>query len=84
MTRMRSSIERIFSKFPRHAVIAVVVIAGGMILIFGGGLKMDTCVTRGEDYVDALLACMSIEEKVGQMVMAGFPPGKIAGSEGKA
>ncbi len=39
MTRMRSSIERIFSKFPRHAVIAVVVIAGGMILIFGGDLK---------------------------------------------
>ena len=82
MTRMRSSTERIFSKFPRHAVIAVVVIAGGMILIFGG-LKMDTCVTRGEDYVDALLARMSIEEKVGQMVMAGFP-GRIAGSEGKA
>ncbi len=38
---------------------------------------MDTCVTRGEDYVDALLACMSIEEKVGQMVMAGFPPARL-------
>lgn len=61
-------------------VVTVVAIIG-MIFVLGG-LQMNAPVASGEDRVLELLQRMSVEEKVGQMVMAGFP-GETPGPEAK-
>jgi len=79
MIREKGSVEKRASKLSPRGKAATAIVIMGMIIILGG-LQVNAPVASKEDRVLALLQRMSVEEKVGQMVMAGFP-GQIAGPE---
>lgn len=58
---------------------ALVLVVTGIAAMVGG-MQMSTAIAAGESRVEALLSRMTVEEKVGQMVMAGFP-GKLPEAE---
>ncbi|NLG78636.1 MAG: beta-N-acetylhexosaminidase [Firmicutes bacterium] len=79
---MRRVVKRVVQMIvrPRPKTVALVPMAIACVVLVMGGLEMDATAAPGESRVDALLSRMSLEEKVGQMVMAGFP-GKLPEAE---
>lgn len=75
---MKQVVQMIVQPCPK--TVALVPVAIACIVLVMGGLEMDATAAAGESRVRALLSRMSLEEKVGQMVMAGFP-GKLPEAE---
>ncbi|MEW5866987.1 MAG: hypothetical protein AB1774_09040, partial [Bacillota bacterium] len=76
MEKLAGRVVRMIRQPGPWALVLVVTGIAAMV----GGMQMSTAIAAGESRVEALLSRMTVEEKVGQMVMAGFP-GKLPEAE---